>query len=215
MSITLIELLGNTVSVVSLPASPSFQSLDWSANTSVAVVTSVFTGQVQTQQWPGSEVRSGTATLPPMTSAQAKPWKAALLQLQGMSNAFQLGDPLGATPQGHVQGAPVADSSVPMVAGGQTLYAAGWTSSQINLLLPGDYVQVGYRLYTVLDTVISDGSGKAAINVWPSLREVPTGQIVTNSALGLFRLAKNSITWSEDGPGGKLTHLSFGFMEYR
>jgi hypothetical protein len=132
-----------------------------------------------------------------------------------MQNAFQIGDPLGAVPQGHVQGNPLVDGTVAVVAGGPILYTKGWTPSQINLLLPGDYIQVGYRYYNVLDAVISDAAGKSAINIWPSLREVPVdGQaVVTTNPVGLFRLAKNSIVWSEDFT--KLCHLSFSFVEYR
>jgi hypothetical protein len=132
-----------------------------------------------------------------------------------MQNAFQLGDPLGAVPQGHVQGSPVVDGSIPVVAGGNTLFTKGWTPSQINLLLAFDYVQIGFRLYTVLDTVISDASGKAAISIWPSLREVPLDgqQVVTTNCSGIFRLSKNSVVWSEDFT--KLCNISFSFVEYR
>jgi hypothetical protein len=211
--ISLISLDGNTVSVVSLPATAgSLQSLDWSGTTTAAVVKSVFTGQVQVQRWPGADAWSGTATLPPLTRAKANPWKAALLQMQGMTNALQLGDPMGTTPMGIVQGTPVVDGSI---AGGSTLYSRGWTPSQLNLLLPGDYLQVGYRLHMVLDEVISDSSGKAPINIWPSLREVPLdGEvIVTTNAVGLFRLANDTTTWSADVT--KLTHMSFPVQEYR
>lgn len=213
--ITPISLLGNTVSVVSLPATSSaMQSVEFNFTTVVATVTSL-TGQVQTQQWPGADMWSGTMTLPPLTQLQMRQWKAALMQLQGMSNAFQLGDPLGTTPSGNVQGAPVVDGSIPVVAGGQILYTRGWTPSQINLLLPGDYIQVGYRLHCVLDAVISDSSGKAPINIWPSLREVPVDgeQIVTTNPVGLFRLANNKGTWSSDV--SYLSHLSFQIVEYR
>jgi hypothetical protein len=213
--ISLITLGGNTVSVVSLPASPGLQSVEFDFTTAVALVTSVFTGQVQTQRWPGADMWSGTATLPPLTQKQFDPWKAALMQLQGMSNAFQLGDPMKSSPSGIVQGTPVVDGSVPVIGGGITLYTKGWTPSQINLLLPGDYLQVGYRLHTVLDEVISDSSGKASINIWPSLREVPLDgeAIVTNNPVGLFRLATNKGSWSADYT--KLSHLSFQFQEYR
>jgi hypothetical protein len=189
--------------------------MEWSATTPVATVLSVFTGQVQAQQWPGADAWSGTATLPPLTQAQANPWKAALMQMQGMANAFQLGDPMGATPKGTVHGSPVVDGSIAVVAGGQVLPTMGWTPSQLNLLLPGDYIQVGFRYYTVLDEVISDSNGKAEINIWPSLREVPIGGqgIVTNNPVGLFRLANNKITWSADYT--KLTRLSFQIQEYR
>jgi hypothetical protein len=213
--ISLISLNGNTVSVVSLPASPGLQSLDFNFTTAVAAVTSVFTGKVQTQQWPGADMWSGTCTLPPLTQIQADEWISALMQMQGMTNACQLGDPLKTSPRGIVHGTPVVDGSIAVVAGGITLPTMGWTPSQINLLLPGDYLQVGYRLHRVLDAVISDSSGKAAINIWPSLREVPTGgePIITSNPVGLFRLATNKGTWSSDFT--KLTRLSFQISEFR
>jgi hypothetical protein len=213
--LSLISLNGSTVSVVSIPLTPGLESIDWSGTTAAATVTSVFTGQTQVQQWPGADLWMGTATLPPMTQAQANPWKAALLQLQGMTNAFQLGDPMGITPKGHVQGTPVVDGSIAVVAGGITLPTMGWTPSQSNLLMPGDYLQVGFRLHMVLDQVISDSSGKAVINIWPSLREVPLGgeAVGTNSPVGLFRLANSKVSWSTDAT--LLTHLSFQIKEYR
>lgn len=157
----------------------------------------------------------GTCTFPPMTQAQADPWLAALMQCQGMLNAFQLGDPMKASPRGTPLGTPVVNGSIAMVAGGIVLYSQGWTPSQTNLLLPGDYLQVGYRLHRVLDVVTSDSSGKAPINIWPSLREVPAGNepIITTNPLGLFRLASNKGTWSSDY--SKLTRLSFQISEYR
>lgn len=158
---------------------------------------------------------SGTATLPPLTQTQADAWLSALMQMQGMANAFQLGDPLKKTPRGSVLGAPTADASIAMVAGGQVLHTKGWTASQINLLLPGDYLQIGFRLHRVLDAVISDTSGKAAINIWPSLREPPLdGEPLTlTNPVGLFRLASNKGAWSSSVD--HLTHLSFQFQEYR
>lgn len=210
-----ITLGGNTVSVVSLPTPNRLQSLDLSYAAMVATVTSVFTGQVQAQQWPGADSWSGTATLPPLTQAQFRSWRAGLMQLEGMANAFQLGDPNGATPAGSALGTPVVDGSQSMVAGGINLYTKGWEASQSGLLLPGDYIQVGYRLHTVLDEVNSDSSGKAVLHVGPSLREVPPdGQsIITTNPVGLFRLAQNKTTWSTDF--SHLTHLSFQFTEYR
>jgi hypothetical protein len=213
--ISLIDLNGNTVSVVTLPASPALESMDWTGATQVGIVTALFSGQVQTQTWPGADKWSGTATLPPLTQKEAAGWKAALLQCQGMSNAFQLGIPDHPTPFGTVQGTPVVDGSIAVVAGGITLPTMGWTPSQTSLLMPGDYLQVGYRLHEVLDEVISDSNGKAVINIFPSLREVPQNDeaIVTDNPLGLFRLAKNSVTWSSDFT--HLVRLSFQVSEFR
>jgi hypothetical protein len=214
--ISLISLDGNTVSVVSLPSGAgALESIDWNFTTAVSTVTSVFTGQVQTQQWPGADMWSGTATLPPLTQAQADAWISALMQMQGMSNAFQLGDPLKKAPRGSALGTPVADGSIAMVAGGQTLYTTNWDTLQTGLLLPGDYLQIGFRLHRVLDEVISDNNGKATISIWPSLREPPVNgePLVLDSPVGLFRLGNNKNTWSSGVDS--LTHLSFVFQEYR
>jgi hypothetical protein len=214
--ISLISLNGNTVSVVNLPAtSGAMVDVQFNFSTAVSAVTSVFTGQTQTQIWPGADAWSGTMTLPPMTQKQFNPWKAALMQMQGMSNALQLGDPLSTTPSGTVSGDPVVDGSIPVVAGGIVLYTRGWPASQIGLLLPGDMLQIGYRLHCVLDEVISDSSGKAPINIWPSLREVPIDgeAIVTTNPVGLFRLATNKGTWSSGVD--HLSHMSFQISEFR
>jgi hypothetical protein len=213
--ITPISLNGTTISVVSLPASPGLQSVDFDFTTLSAVVTSVFTGQQQTQKWPGADMWTGTATLPPLIQAEADVWIAALMQMQGQVNAFQIGDPLKSLPRGVPLGTPVADGSVAMTAGTNTLNTKGWTASKSGLLLPGDYLQIGFRLHRVLDSVTSDSSGKAAINIWPSLREVPLDSqpIITTNPVGLFRLAKNKNTWSSDYTS--LSHMSFQFQEYR
>ena len=48
----------------------------------------------------------------------------------------------------------------PVVSGanqtGYSLVTRGWLPSTRSLLLPGDHIQIGYRLYKVLDQVISD-----------------------------------------------------------
>ncbi|MGF7180382.1 hypothetical protein [Tunturiibacter psychrotolerans] len=216
MPTSLINVLGNTVTLVQLPfTSTSMETVEWSGTVTVADVTSVFTGGTQVFQWPGADMWSGTCTLPALTQVQANKWVAALLQCQGKTNAVQLGHPLGKIPGGVVQGSPTVDGSIPVLAGGQVLYTAGWTPTKSGLLLPGDYIQVGYRYHMVLDTVNSDANGKAPVNIWPSLREVPTGgtPISTSNAVGLFRLKNNTVTWSTDVT--KLVKLSFGIMEYR
>lgn len=213
MAVTTINLDGNTVSVVTLPSSPGPRSIEFDFTESVAVARSIFSGQTQVQRWPGADVLSGTATLPPLTQDEADAWISALMQCQGMTNAFMLGDPLKSTPRGNPQGAPAVDTSQAMAAGTNSLYTYGWIASQTGLLLPGDYIQIGYRLYRVIDQVNSDANGKATLNIWPSLREVPSGAIVTQNAKGIFRLAANQNKWSADYT--RLSSLSFQFTEYR
>jgi hypothetical protein len=216
MPTSLITVLGNTVTLVTLPfTSTSMESVEWSGTNIVARVDSVFTGGTQVFQWPGAEMWSATLTLPALTQVQAKSWTAALLQCEGITNAIQIGHPLGKTPAGVVHGTPVVDGSFLVQPGMQTLYTMGWTATTSGLLLAGDYIQVGFRYHMVLDIVNSDASGKAQISIWPSLREIPiaSSPIITSNAVGLFRLKSNTTTWSTDVT--KLTKLSFQITEYR
>ena len=63
------------------------------------------------------------------------------------------------------------------------------------MLLAGDYISIGQRLYKVLDDVDADSGGAAEINIWPRLRESPGNNtsIVTASCVGLFRLRANTV----------------------
>lgn len=213
MPTTSITLAGNTVTVVTLPTSPGFRTCKVTASNKVAIVTSPFSGNTQAQRWPGAELWKGTFSLPPMDRAQADTWTAALMQLQGMTNAFMLGDPLHSSPRGTPTGVPTVDTGFTMKPGSSTLYTYGFTANSANVFRAGDAIQVGYRLYRAMDDVSADANGKAAIPIWPSIRETPTGLLVYRSPQGIFRLASNDQTWSFDYSG--LTDISFDFMEYR
>jgi hypothetical protein len=145
----------NSASIVALPTSPCLRSVEFSMTDAVALVSSPFTGQTQAQQWPGADSWSGTVTLPPLTREQADNWISFLMELRGMANCFLIGDPMKRTPRGHVRGVPVVDMTTTgtNLAGTQTLYTRGWQANAFGLLLPGDYLQVGYRLHRVLDRV--------------------------------------------------------------
>jgi hypothetical protein len=193
-------------------------SVEFSTADSVSIVTSPFTGQTQAQQWPGADSWSGTMTFPPLTQTQADVAISFLMQCRGMAIPFLYGDPAKRVPRGSAfsgTSAPIADTSFTMVAGGQVLHTTGWFNAQTGLLLAGDYIQIGYRLHRVLDSVTSNSIGQAPINIWPSLREPPTtGEaIVFTNPVGLFRLATNKRTWSADAD--HITKLSFSIMEYR
>ncbi len=217
MSISVITVGGQSVKLISLPSSPGFKLVEYSASDSVATVSSVFTGQVQAQEWPGADLWSWTVTMPKLTPEQAADWVASLLQCRGMANAFQLVDPMHATPRGSVAGTPLVDNTVTgsNAAMSQTLGTKGWTPLAAGVLKRGDQLQIGYRLHMVLDDVNADASGKATLSISPSLREQPTdgGAIITTNPAGLFRLATNKRTWSADP--SRLTSLSFPVQEYR
>ena len=208
----------NGASIVALPCSyTTLSSVQFDMNDAVGIVVSPFTGQTQTQSWPGADSITGTVTLPPLTQTKADEWIAFLAELRGMQNCFQLGDPMKTKPRGEPNGIPVVDMTTlnSNFVMAQTLYTRGWIPNTFRLLLPGDYLQIGYRLHKVLDVVNADANGKASIAIWPSLREVPTDgeAIILANTCGLFRLATNKRTWSSDQT--LLTHISFQIQEAR
>jgi hypothetical protein len=186
----------NGWNIISLPTTPSAPaSVEFTPMDIVAMSVSPFTGQQQVQDWQQGWLEA-SVSYPPLTQAQARPWVAFLKGLRGQANVFQIGDPL-ATPRGSGAGTPV-------VAGagqkGYTLNTRGWTPGASGVLLLDDYLQIGYRLYSVtLSDVDADGSGNATINIWPPLRESPAnGDAITiTNTKGLFRLKSNARKWSE------------------
>src|ERR1700685_2078407 len=116
--ITVITIGSQSVNLVSTPSSPAPKSIQYRATDTVASVPNPFTGQVQTQSWPGADLWKWTVTLPPMMQSEADQWIAFLMELRGMANAFQLGDPLKQTPYGSPSGSPVvSNTSVSNAAG--------------------------------------------------------------------------------------------------
>jgi hypothetical protein len=177
----------NLVPMPAVPAAPA--SIEYLAVDTVALATSVFTGQQQTQDWQAGWME-WTVTMPAMPHALAQAWIAWLLGLRGIAGVFQIGDPLAAQPQGTGAGAPI------VVGSGQTgvlLNTTGWVGA--GALLPGDYLQIGYRLYRCLSTV---NNGAQTLSIWPQIRESPPDgtAIVVFNTQGLFRLKGNPRKWS-------------------
>lgn len=131
-----------------------------------------------------------TLDAPPMERADAMPWVTFLLKLNGQEGTFLLGDAAAKTPRGSALGTPVVSGGSQT---GQTLVTGGWTASATGVLKAGDYIQIGQRLYMVLDDVSANGSGAATFDIFPKLRESPTNgtSIVTSNTVGLFRLASS------------------------
>ena len=207
----------NTYTLISLPSSPGLSSIDVTFEDSVALVSSPFVpSQIQTQAWPGADAWSVTFTLPKMIRAMAAPWRGVLAELRGMQNVFQIGDPFCTAPLGVATGTPVCNTTgANNLAMATSLVTSGWTHSVTGILLAGDYIQLGYRLYQVCENVNSDSSGNVTIPIWPSLRESPAygSSLVLNNTKGLFRLAQNQRSWH--GEYGGLLQISFKCSEVR
>jgi hypothetical protein len=183
------------VTMPTVPAAPA--SVDFTVNDLVTMSVSSFTGQQQIQDWQHGWIEA-SVQLPALNHQQAQAWIAFLMSLRGQLNVFLFGDPLAISPQGNGAGSPVVAGSSQV---GFSLATRGWTSNTTGVLLPGDWIQVNYRLYRCLDTVSADSSGSATFDIWPELRESPSDgdSIVLHSAKGLFRLASNQRKWSITG----------------
>jgi hypothetical protein len=217
MSYSNITINNSNITLVSFPTSVGLRSFDMTISDAVSTVNSPYTGQTQAQLWPGGDMWSGTATLAPLQQAAADDWISFLMQLRGPAYAFQMGDPLKQTPRGTPSGNAIVDNTQnngnPAMS--TQLGTTGWTASTANLLMRGDNIQVGYRLYRVTDTVASDSNGNAVVNIWPSLREQPvnSANVITENTQGLWRLSTTTRTYSFDTT--QLTRISYKFQEYR
>jgi hypothetical protein len=165
----------------------------------VAVGPESFTGQVQTYDWQNSWWE-GQVSFPSMTRWSHDYWTAFISQCRGPKNAFLIGDPKAALPKGSPQGSPVASTASQT---GYSLATSGWKPSTYRLLLPGDFIQIGYRLYRVEDQVDSDADGLATVSVWPNLRDAPGdgAPILCSHCKGLFRLKNASGNKSSTNAG--------------
>ena len=183
-------------------------------NDVVAVNISPFTAEDEVQEHQGKFWELNVA-YPLMTRAQASPIIASLASLNGRRGTFFHGDPLGATPLGTVQ------AGTPLVRGagqtGKVLSTKGWTPNAVNVLLKGDYIQLGTgsgaKLHVVLIDVTADGTGLVDFDIWPSLRPSPVDEsvIIINNCVGVFRLTSNSREWSESI--GDFYNISFSARE--
>lgn len=205
----------NGASIIALPQHPAPKQIQLEMNNNVAAPVNPFTGAtLQVLAWPGGDWWTGQIALPKLRpGVETAIWNAFLAEVRGKLNVFLLGDSSYTGPHGSVKGQPLVNGlQSPMAT---TLVTKGWTPNSYRLLLPGDYLQVGFRLHRVLDVVNSDANGDATISIWPSLRDtLADGQaIVLNEPVGLFRMADNKQSMLVDET--RMGAASFNIVEAR
>lgn len=180
------------------------------ANVAAAVTRSPFTFNQQVQLHQG-DYWQASVTLPGLEQSDAENWIAFLLLLNGPVGTFAMGDPLGTTPRGSIDGTPIVHGSSQT---GYTLTTRGWNPSSFAVLRVGDYVQVGQRLHKVLRDVDSDSDGIAVLDIWPRLRESPSDgtYLVTSNTKGLFRLSVPNFPVWDVGPN-RIYNITFTAVE--
>lgn len=150
----------------------------------------------QFYEWPGNERWEADVNLPPMGRADASPWIAFLLSLDGPIGTFLLGDPDGAAPRGLGTGVPQVDGSGQT---GKELAIKTGLGATANWLRAGDWLQLGAgtssRLYRNLKDVSLNASGRAVLDIRPKLRAATVdGEPLTLAgAKGLWRLDGDTV----------------------
>lgn len=198
---------------LSLPDTRGFRGLTLRPVAQVAHTRSPFTGEGQFYAHQG-QMWAAQFDLPPMRRADAEPWFAFLLALNGMQGTFLAGIAGSDTPRGIATGTPLVNGAS---QAGQTIVTDGWTPSQTGILKAGDMIQLGTGLTTHLHKVLqdanSDGVGNATLDIWPRLRASPddNAAIVVSGCKGLWRLASNEMPVEFSQP--VIYSISFGALE--
>lgn len=186
----------NGWNILALPSVPAaFSQLELVMQDKVSADPSPWTQQAQILDWQ-IDWWEATASLPQMQRAVAQQWIALLAECRGQSAAFLIGDPLANRPTGLAKGAPLVDGLNSTRS--STLTIRGLAPNLARQLLPGDHIQIGYRMHVNLDVANSDAHGKAALNLWPRIREAPNDgdPVIWKNPKGLFRLADNQRSYS-------------------
>lgn len=185
---------------LALPTTSVARSINFAAQSNVGYQSSPFTGE-QTVYAHQGEWFEASVELPPMVRADAEYWIAFLLALNGMEGTFLMGDPVGATPRGSwLVGSPSMGVNGAHAAGVKTVALGGLLSGATGKA--GDWIQFGSgstaQLHKLVQDFTAPGSGNVSIEIWPRTKNALAhlDAPVVNSAVGLWRLAKNRREWS-------------------
>ena len=181
-----------------LPTNIGFAQVTLRAVNQTAMTMSPFTYKQQIYNHSGQRWEA-ECQVPPLKRDDAEEWIAWLLSLNGRAETFLMGDPLGATARGTLGGTPVVNGDDQV---GNSLTIDGCSNSITNWLKAGDYVQLGSAstatLHKILQSVNTNASGQATLDIWPSMRTAPSdgSTIVTSNAVGRFRLNSGQQDWT-------------------
>ena len=187
---------------LSLPTTIGIGEIELRANNVVGVSQSPFTYKQQVVQHQGQRWEA-SVSIPPVRKDLAEAWIAFLISLKGPVGTFYLGDPNMATPRGTISAGALVTLASSASAGDETVaLTKSGGPEKSNVLLPGDYIQIGTdssrTLHKVLNTVNWDLNGAGTADIWPHIRgTVSSGtSVVHQSTTGKFRLTSGLTSWS-------------------
>lgn len=164
---------------------------------------SPFTFQAQAQVHAGQRWKL-QLSLAPMRGRDFLDWNGWFGALNGMEGTFLAFDTAICKPFGVATGTPLVNGSG-IEARSRTLPTKGWTPGVTGILKRGDRFQLGTgaaaRLYMVTKDAASDGSGNAALDIWPALRAAPGNNdpLTISNPKTVFRLASNDQAFERSG----------------
>ena len=187
---------------LSLPTTIGIAEIELRANNVIGVSQSPFTFAQQVVQHQGQRWEA-SVSIPPVRKDLAEEWVAFLISLKGPVGTFYLGDPNMATPRGTISAGALVTLASAASAGDETVaLTKSGGPEKSNVLLPGDYIQIGTdssrTLHKVLNTVNWDVDGAGTADIWPHIRgTVSSGtSVVHQSTTGKFRLTSGLTSWS-------------------
>lgn len=171
---------------------------EWALLTNTQIFTSPLSGDTQTVTMPGARW-AASLTFDNLTPSTARELMAFLVKLKGPAGRFYLYDHTLPDPRGIAGTA----GTYAMVDGanqvGDTIDTKGWTVSQSNMLLAGDYFQIGDELKMITETAASDSGGLSTLTFEPPIRNSPadSSNIILEKPMCVMRLIDDEqIRWS-------------------
>lgn len=181
--------------IIDLPRYPVAAKIDWKPRQPTQVNRSEFTGQTRTVILAQAPFWAASVSYPVITGEKIfRPWRSALMRLQGRANAFRLGACEGPQHKFHQQ--------VVVDGAGQRGYALKVRGVLSGMqFLDGMFVTVGEDLYQIVaDTPLAGANGKLTLSIMPHLAEgFPDGlAIETMRPWALMQMSTDQQGWTVD-----------------
>lgn len=177
---------------ITLPSAPGYRRVSINPRSVVGVFASPFTYQQQVYAHPG-QMWAGEFELPPMNRAEAAPWVAALVSLNGAEGTFYFGDPAWSTPRGVGTGTPLVKGASQV---GYDLITDAWTAGTAGIVKAGDWLQIGTTTTSKLHMIMADANsavttGETTLTIWPKLRSSPADDsaVSVTAPKGIWRMS--------------------------
>ncbi|GEM_PF-2625214 len=181
--------------IVDLPPAPVAAKIDWKPRQPSQVNRSEFSGTTRTVILAQAPFWAASVSYPTIVGeARFRPWRSALMRLQGRVNPFRLVACEG--PQHKVHQLVVVDGAGQQ---GYSVRTRGWQPG--TGLSDGMFITIGEKLHQVVaSTALAGADGKLTIAVMPHLANALSDgmSIETRRPWALMKLATDQQGWTVD-----------------